>query len=137
MAVSNALDGDGDPLTYQFELDRVDTFDSDQLVRSRPVSEGQETTAWAVAGLTENSRYFWRAKAADASAESPWVTGSFWVNAVNDPPPTPVVKNPGDGAWVDTLSPTLAVHPLTDPDQDGLSYHFVVYADQRVDRAGG
>ncbi len=132
LVVSNALDGDGDPLTYQFELDRVETFDSDQLVRSQTVSEGLETTAWAVAGLTENSRYFWRAKAADASTESPWVTGSFFVNAINDPPPTTVVKNPGDGAWVDTLSPTLAVHPLTDPDQDGLSYHFAIYADQQL-----
>ncbi|HSM73922.1 MAG TPA: hypothetical protein VK852_04780, partial [Desulfobacterales bacterium] len=132
LAVSNALDGDGDPLTYQFELDRVDTFDSAQLVKSGPVAEGPETTTWAVAGLAENSRYFWRVKAADASAESPWVTGSFRVNAVNDPPPTPVVKNPGDGAWVDSLTPRLAVHPLADPDGDGLSFHFAIYADQKL-----
>ena len=132
MAVSNALDGDGDPLTYQFELDRVDTFDSDQRVKSGPVPEGQETTAWAVAGLAENSRYFWRVKAVDPSAESPWVTGSFRVNGVNDPPPIPVVKNPGDGAWVDSLTPRLVVHPLTDPDGDGLSYRFLVYADQEL-----
>ena len=129
LAVENAEDMDGDPLHYLFELDETDAFDSPYLRQSGPVDQGENATGWSVFDLDDNTRYFWRAKAGDGMAESPWTVSDFFVNTRNDPPSTPVLKNPGDKAWIDTLSPKLSVHPALDPDNEVLSYRFELYSD--------
>ncbi len=121
---------DGDPLTYSFELDRVNTFDSAARITSAAIPEGAAgTTSWQVTDLTDNSRYFWRVKASDGAAESPWVMGSFFVNTANDPPTAPTLKNPGQGAWVRSLTPALELNAASDVDEDVLHYQFELYAD--------
>ncbi|MCG8632326.1 MAG: chitobiase/beta-hexosaminidase C-terminal domain-containing protein [Desulfobacterales bacterium] len=127
LTVANAVDADGDPLTYTFEVDISDTFDSPEKQKADLIPESFETTSWQVFGLKENTGYFWRAKANDGSAESPWVTGRFFVNQINDPPSTPTVKNPGNNAWVDTRTPVLSLHRAGDPDLDALEYQFEIY----------
>ena len=129
LTISNALDLDGDLLVYYFEIDRVNTFDSGALQTSGEISEGQDTTGWHIAGLDDNSNYFWRAQASDGFADSPWSPGSFFVNTANDSPTVPVLKNPGDQAWGDTLTPTLELNAATDPDNDSLIYRFELYTD--------
>lgn len=129
LTVTNSVDLDGDTLTYYFEIDTVNTFDSGGLISSGPVSEGVGETAWNMTGLNDNTWYFWRAMSTDGFAESPWVIGSFFVNTVNDLPSVPTLKNPGDGAWVTALSPMLEVHPSIDVDHDPLLYSFAVYSD--------
>jgi hypothetical protein len=129
LMVSNAADLDGDPLTYFFELDRVNTFDSASKTSSGSVTEGLTTTAWRISGLEDNTWYFWRVKASDGAAESAWVTARFFVSTRNDPPSMPTVRNPGNGAWVSTLTPTLELNPCTDPDNDSILYRFELYAD--------
>ena len=62
-------------------------------------------------------------------AESPWAVGKFFVNTANDPPMAPTVKNPGDRAWVETVTPALEVNPSVDIDRDTVFYLFEVYAD--------
>jgi hypothetical protein len=129
LVVENAGDVDGDPLYYFFELDEVNTFGSPYLRQSGPVDQGEDTTAWTLTGLNDNMRYFWRARASDGMADSLWTASDFFVNTQNDPPSTPVFKNPGDKAWIDTLSPKLSLHPAWDPDNDVLSYRFELYSD--------
>jgi hypothetical protein len=129
LIAANATDMDGDPLTYVFELDKVNTFDSLAKKVSANLPEGSGRTAWRVAGLEENTWYYWRVKASDGAAESPWATATFFVNTNNDPPTAPSIRNPGNGSWVSTLTPTLEVNPAADPDNDAVTYRFEIYAD--------
>ena len=128
--VSNSSDPDSAGLTYFFETDTVDSFDSPNIFRSGAVAEGQGTTAWQIAGLQENTRYYVRVKASDGSAESPWsqVT-TFFASTLNDPPTVPTLANPSSGSGVNLSVPTLSVHNATDPDLDPLTYEFELYAD--------
>ena len=129
LVVNNAVDPEADELTYGFELDRVETFDSPARISSGNAASGVGLTAWSVTGLADNTLYFWRAKASDGAADSPWAVGKFFVNTANDPPSLPTVKNPGDRAWVETLTPVLELNPAVDVDRDAVSYLFEVYAD--------
>lgn len=129
LVVDNGADPEGDSLTYFFELDSVDTFDSADRQASGAVFEQPAATQWQVTGLSENVTYYWRAKASDGFADSEWVMASFTVNSTNSPPTTPSVRNPGDGAWVALLNPTLSVNPSVDPDGDPISYRFELYSD--------
>ncbi len=129
LLVNNVVAGDGDSLTYFFELDRVKTFDSEARQTSGAISAGVDTTAWQVTGLDDNTPYYWRVKCSDGAAESGWQTGSFLVNTANEPPSIPTIKNPGQNAWVTNLTPILAVHPFKDPDFDSLNYDFEVCTD--------
>ena len=129
LVINNAFDPDEDDLTYYFELDTANTFDTPLLVTSDEIFEGSDTTTWHVISLDDNTEFFWRAKASDGYAESPWSLGSFFVNTANDPPSVPTLNNPGEGAWVDTLTPTLLVNPSVDSDNDEIIYQFEVYED--------
>ena len=129
LVVQNATDADNDALTYLFEIDTVNTFDSSNRRVSDSIPAGNGTTSWTVDQLVENQRYYWRAKASDGRAESEWASGEFLMDAQNEAPSVPVVANPGDRAWVATLHPTLEAHPATDPENDPLRYRFEVYRD--------
>lgn len=130
LVVNASTDADGDLVTLVFELDVVPTFDSGAKRSSGQIIQGGgATVSWRVAGLVENQRYHWRVKAQDGRAESAWVASQFRVNVVNEPPSVPTVRNPGDGAWVAGLQPTLEVNPATDPEGTALSYDFQVSRD--------
>jgi len=129
LETSNSSDADGDTLFYYFELDRVSTFDSPDKQQSPEISEGIDTSAWDVTGLSEDTWYYWRVKASDGAADSPWTCGRFFVNTENNPPPVPVIKNPGKGAWVGTRWPQLAMHAPLHPEPEAVSYTFEVYSD--------
>lgn len=130
VVVSNSTDPDSPILSYYFEADTAATFDSANLLRSEMVMEGQGSTFWRLSGLLENTGYSLRVKASDGMAESPWseVVG-FFVNAVNEPPTSPVLDNPSDGSGVNLLTPTLSVRNALDPDRDPLTYEFALYTD--------
>jgi hypothetical protein len=129
LIVANATDADGDALTYVFELDKVNTFDSLAKKTSGNRLEGPGRTVWRVTGLEENTWYYWRVKASDGAAQSAWVAASFFVNIGNEPPAIPTIKNPGNGAWVSTLTPTLEVSAAGDPDNDAVTYRFELCTD--------
>ncbi|MEW5801628.1 MAG: chitobiase/beta-hexosaminidase C-terminal domain-containing protein [bacterium] len=129
LVVNNTVDADGDALSYFFELDQVNTFDSAAKRTSGGLDEGSgTTTSWHVSGLSDNTLYYWRVKANDGTAESGWAQGSFMINTVNDSPSAPTLKNPGEGAQVQTLTPQLEVNPSMDVDLDSLTYSFEVYS---------
>jgi hypothetical protein len=137
LKVTNATDVDGDTLSYFFELDKANTFDSLAKVSSGSVTEGLPATGWRVSGLEDNTWYYWRAKASDGAAESSWVTAKFFVSTQNDAPSMPTLRNPGNGSWVSTLTPTLEVNASTDPDNDRVIYRFEVYADSGLRTLAG
>jgi hypothetical protein len=128
LKVQNSVDADHDSVTYVFEIDTVDTFDSPAKESSGVVSEGLSgVTSWITGALVENQRYWWRVKAQDGRADSAWVVGNFLMNAENDPPATPTIKNPGDGSWSAVLQPTLEANAVTDPEGEAVRYQFEVY----------
>ncbi len=133
IVASNTTDLDNDTLTYIFELDTMNTFDSPDLRISGTIPEGSVTTTWPVEGLLENTEYFTRVKASDGFAESQWSEViKFFVNTINEAPSVPVLSNPSDGAGVKVSTPTLSVHDSVDPDRDTLTYEYELYGDQAM-----
>ncbi len=130
IVITNSTDPDSTTLSYLFEVDTLETFDSPNLIRSAEVPQGQGTTLFPAANLMDNTLYCARAKANDGLADSPWSDIScFFVNTVNDPPTAPTLSNPSDGSGVKELNPTLSVHNSTDFDRDVLTYEFELYGD--------
>lgn len=128
LAVNNAADSDHDPLMYLFEIDTVNTFDSPNKQTSGLTAEGSGVTIWIPSALTENTTYYWRAKANDGITDGPWMaTTSFFVNTVNEHPTAPTLNNPANNSQVVVLSPTLSVNTATDPDHDAITYEFEIY----------
>lgn len=131
LSAGNAVDPDRDTLVYIFEVDIVNTFNSADMQRSLPVTEGTDKTTWIVASsLQENNWYYWRVKASDGSAESEWSkVGTFFVNLVNEAPSTPVLMAPLEGVAVNVLNPELSLYDASDPEGDGISYIYEIAYD--------
>jgi hypothetical protein len=128
LTIMNSTDAENDLITYVFEIDTVNTFDSGNKQTSGPVIQGSGgSTSWSVTNLIENKRYYWRVKAQDGRTETDWVAGNFLMNAVNEAPPAPTVRNPGSESWVATQTPVLEVNPVLDPEGDAVRYQFEVY----------
>jgi hypothetical protein len=130
LVVTNSTDAG--TLSYYFELDKADRFDSPAKLTSGEITEGADTTAWHVSGLADNTWYFWRVKTSNGSAESGWVQSAFFVNTANEAPPSATLKNPGKRAWVGTSTPSLELNPCIDPDADNLFYKFEIYGDEAL-----
>jgi hypothetical protein len=137
LSIANVIDPNGDAVTYFFELDTDPAFNSAANVVSDQIMPMEPNTIWSLEILADNTRYYWRVKSSDGSAQSEWTTGSFFVNTINEAPPAPELKNPGYGAWVATQTPTLSAHPVEDVDADSLSYRFEIYSDAELVRPVG
>lgn len=86
LVAGNATDADGDLLTYLFELDTVDTFDSPGRLVSPPVAQTDGYTAWTpTAALQSGTPYFWRVHANDGVADGESAMTSFFT--AGTPPP--------------------------------------------------
>ena len=133
LAVNNASDPDNDTLVYTFEIDTANTFTSSNKENSPLIPEASGTTSWQVTKtLTDNTTYYWRAKANDGKTDSPWMgNGRFFVNLKNEAPFVPTVVNPANDGEVSSLTPTLTVH-AADVDLDRLTYDFEVYSDSAL-----
>ena len=138
LAVRNATDLDGDPLTYSFEV-YADAALTSLVAQSDALSETSPATAWTLPiALTENQTYFWRARASDGSLSSDWMpAAAFMVNVANDAPGAPQLAAPADGTTVATLTPLLAVVNALDPDSDTLTYDVEVYSNGVLSAAIG
>ncbi|MGD9158479.1 MAG: chitobiase/beta-hexosaminidase C-terminal domain-containing protein, partial [Desulfobacteraceae bacterium] len=133
IVAGNSSDADGDLLTYIFEIDTSESFDSPDKIVSGAIDEGQNQTSFYAENLNDNTMYYVRVKANDGSADSRWAKVNFFVNVSNNAPSIPVVRNPGDGAWVDTSVPELSINITSDPDNDVLTYQYQVYADETLE----
>lgn len=130
LRLNAATDPERQPLRYRIQLDVNERFDSANKLDSDWFVAGLEGIQWSVPqALQENQVYYWRARASDGEQESDWQVGSFQVNQLQEPPAVPVADNPAMGAWVEVRSPRLSVHPVQDPDGDGVSYEFELYSE--------
>ena len=107
LVVQNAEDADLDPLTYFFELDTVDTFDSADLRESGPVEEVPGVTFWYPGELAQGT-YFWRAWVSDGMADTEPMVANFevYLGIVEVP------DSGADGGMGDaTIDPDVGITP--------------------------
>ncbi len=103
LVVSDAIDIDGDTVTYFFELDRVETFDSEALQSSGPLAEQPVLTDWTPESPLDIGMWHWRVWVSDGTATTVPVTAQFLV--VPDPSLIPDA-GPSDGG-VDASMPMV------------------------------
>jgi hypothetical protein len=117
---------------YQFELYSDAQFSV--LVAQNPAINRTPTGAsWRVpVNLADNTHYYWRVRASDGTAFSPWATGRFFVNTANDAPNAVAIASPASGTTVASTAPTLTVSNTTDPDGETITYSFEVYTDSNL-----
>jgi hypothetical protein len=94
LVVQNAEDPDLDPLTYHFEIDTVDTFDSPALLASDPIPEMPGFTSYHPGTLTPGTHYYWRAWVSDGMVETDPGQAEF---SVGGDAPTDGGTSGGDG----------------------------------------
>ncbi|MHA1290329.1 MAG: glycoside hydrolase family 78 protein [Candidatus Thorarchaeota archaeon] len=124
LVVNNGTDAESDTLTYYFEIDTADTFDTADKQSSSGVSEGTDTTTWTVPNaLTDNTVWYWRCRSCDGYEYSSWMTTvSVVVNTANDSPNAFDLSSPADASTV-TTTPALIWEVSTDPDpNDTVTY---------------
>jgi hypothetical protein len=97
LTISNSSDPDGDSLTYDFEVYSDSTLTS-KVASGSNVPQNSPNTSWTVnTTLSENTFYYWRARAFDGSDYSNWSNiSSFYINVVNASPTAPNITTPGN-----------------------------------------
>ncbi|MDD5223772.1 MAG: MopE-related protein [bacterium] len=138
LEIGPASDPDGKTLFYEFQVDTALDFSSANSL----TSGSQPDPFWLTPALSDNTVWYWRARALDNFGaalapsgfsfapgaqylEGPWSgVYSFFVNTANDPPSAPALSQPPDGGNVSSL--TLAAGNAADPDRDALTYEFQV-----------
>ncbi len=94
------------------------------LIAMRSVND-EEDNRWApnLENLIEDQLYWWRVRASDGPAFSPWSElKSFRVNTENQAPEAPTLLLPMDGSVVADLTPNLSFNPSQDPDRESVYY---------------
>ncbi|MBD3217692.1 MAG: hypothetical protein GF310_05395 [candidate division Zixibacteria bacterium] len=128
LVVTNSVDADGDDLYYHFEV--WHDLDQNFVKASLPLPEGSgSTTSWQVDTALEDGEYYWRARTYDGQDYADWTQWSnFYVETSqpNEPPSTPALADPDDGAVLTSTAPVLTTGNSTDPDGDDLRYSFQV-----------
>lgn len=121
LSINNAVDVDGDVLTYQFEVQQAG-LDIAQISGLQQGANNQ--TQWVLpTSLKENQQYQWRATVTDpfgASQTTMW--RSFLVSTVNDAPTSPVISVPIIGAEVVDQLLSLTWVNAQDPEALDLTY---------------
>ncbi len=123
LLLRNAVDPDGDRLTYELE---VRDAQGAVVAAVAGIASGPDETAWTVTpALGENQSFTWSARASDGRLFGPWsAPAAFRVDAVVEPPTAPVPLLPADDGVVEERRPTLVVENATSPDGLALTYTF-------------
>jgi hypothetical protein len=133
LVVKQAVDPEGDTLSYHFELDTVATFDSADKQVETFAGIDNEDVVWSVNGLVDRRQYFWRVRAEDSlGGLSEPMLGQFNVNLTLTAPVAPMIDNPGDGSWVQSLMPILSIHGVANSDRPIAAYEYEVYSDAEL-----
>ncbi len=131
LSVGNAVDPEGDALTYEFEVFQGGT----RVANTANIAPGTSTTSWTVTSpLVEDAVYTWHARAVSAAGPGPYsAVSTFRVNTGNAAPPAPIIVSPQNGTEVDTLSPRLVFLSVADPDGDAVTYDWQLAAGESFD----
>ncbi len=129
LSVNNAVDYQGNPLTYRFEV----YFDGalSMLAAQVPsVAAGAGVTSWIVdSDLANNGQYWWRCRVANAVTNGPWMpTATFYVSQTNSPPNPVVLAGPSSAAIMPNLNSQISWYAATDPDiaDAVIAYHLQI-----------
>lgn len=121
---TNAVDGEGDNLTYEYEVyDDIELINLVAQASGQP--EGVDITSWTVpVSLTDNSIYYWRVRASDPYEAGQWSdTAIFWVNTVNEMPTEFDLISPADDSLLADSQPTFTWSQSIDADPfDKVTY---------------
>lgn len=122
----NSIDAEGDQIQYDFEV-YLDTLSGSPIASTFGEIEQADSTGWTVTpALSDNNRYFWRARAFDGYEYSAWSPfASFWVNLVEQAPSSFYVLSPsgGDTAQTYDIPPTFNWGASIDPDPRDSVYY--------------
>ena len=121
-------------MSYVFELDVADSFDSVALETREVDHTGTGEVAWALEDdeveLATNTAWFGRVRAVDGDGVgSQWSTIEFFVRGGNDAPPVPELISPEDEEGVATRKPVFVAGLVVDPEGDLVGYQFRVSPD--------
>ncbi|MFH1891575.1 MAG: dockerin type I repeat-containing protein [Candidatus Zixiibacteriota bacterium] len=132
LTVTNSSDAEGDSLYYTFEIS-PDSFTAIVYTFTQKEETGSTTTLVVDSTLTENERYWWRAKSSDYYEESDFsYAATFFVNSENTAPSAFSLILPPDtsGAPVATLTPEFFWSKSFDPDPfDSVTYELWIAID--------
>jgi len=129
LRATESVDPEGRALRYRFELDRVESFDGEDLAINEVEHTGTGETIWALGEddieLIPNSVWYGRVRALDADdVGSGWAVIEFLVRGGNDPPPVPPLLAPEDQAVSASTRPIFVVGNVSDPEGDLVGYQF-------------
>jgi len=124
LTIAAAIDAEQDPVTYTFEL-------SDNPVFANAVTSTPQTElVYYVAGLAEDTTYYWRVRADDGYLTSDWATAMFTVDSHDEAPFGLSIIAPGVGALLDAVPEEFVVASATDPEGAPLLYLFELSTDE-------
>ena len=126
---SGAVDPEGQPLTYEFELSLDPAFAT--TVASGDVPETDGAALWDLdsAVLEDHIDHHVRVRAFDGTLASDWAVGTFFTNTANEAPSVPVLVGPLDGAL---LGDDVRAAWANDLDRDVLLYDVVIATDAEL-----
>ncbi len=138
VVLAEATDPEGGVVTHELELDMVETFDGEALIKVSMQGEGSGTLTWNPTDdgleLEERADWFARARAKDeVGVASPWDIVSFHVGQLEAAPGVPELLSPENGAdvTVDDEVTFMALAP-EDPNGDEVSIEFVLSRTRRL-----
>lgn len=129
LRATESVDPEGTPLRYRFEIDRVGTFDGEDLAINEVEHTGTGEAVWALSEdaieLIPNSLWYGRVRALDGDdVGSTWAAIEFFVRGGNDAPPAPGLLSPEDQSVAPTNRPIFVVSNVADPEGDIVGYQF-------------
>ncbi len=134
LVATEGTDPEGLPLLYRFEIDRVDTFDSSDLLGADIEETLTGEVTWDLEAddieLPEDEITWARVRAVDAAGiGTAWDVISFYVSADNAAPDIPELIRPAFDASLVEASPVFVIGTVIDQEGEEVSYDLVVARD--------
>ena len=120
LLVTNAVDPEGDPLTYGFRV-YTDSLLTDRIRNVDGLAEGTGETGWTVTPSLTDGTYYWRAYAEDAGSRGPFMAaGSFFIDGAT-------------GVTSGRSAPAFALFPAKpNPSSNGTMVRFILPVEGRL-----
>jgi len=137
LTATESTDPEGTDITYVFQLDTTDTFDSPALVggSAAHTDTGEVTLSLADEAIELDEDMVWHARVRAEDVEglgSAWAFTSFFVRGDNGLPDVPELRAPEDGTVTEDTAPTFVIGRVSDPEDDPVVYEIVVATDAEL-----